>query len=83
MTFTVQATGTEPLNYQWELNTGDESGVWQSCDVERFPGANNSTITIPYVQKSNEGSYRCVISNIVDSQISETVHLSIGKILIL
>ena len=79
MTFTVKATGTEPLNYQWQQNVGGEREEWQSCDVERFAGANGSTLTIPSVHKSNEGSYRCVISNIVDSQISEPVHLSIGK----
>ena len=80
VTFTVKATGTEPLNYQWQQNVGEE---WQSCDVERFPGANSSKLTIPSLQKSNEGSYRCVISNIVDSQISEPVHHSIGKTQIL
>ena len=83
VTFTVQATGTVPLSYQWELHTEDESGEWQSCDVERFSGANDSTLTIPRVQKSDEGSYRCVVGNIVDSRISEPVHLSIGKIQIL
>ena len=76
--FTVQATGAEPLRYKWELKTG--CGGWQSCDVERFPGANSSTLTIPNVQKSNEGSYRCVINNIVGTQTSEPVQLSIGKI---
>ena len=79
VTFTVQATGTEPLSYQWELHTEDESGGWQSCDVKRFPGANILTLIIPSVQKSDEGIYRCVISNIVDSQISEPVHLNMGK----
>ena len=81
--FTVQATGTEPLNYKWQQNVGGERGGWQSCDVEGFPGANSSTITIHSVQKSNEGSYRCVISNNVDSQISEPVQLSVGEIQIL
>ena len=80
MTFTVKATGTEPLNYQWQQNVGEE---WQSCDVERLAGANSSTLTIPSVHKLNEGSYHCVISNIVDSQISEPVHLSIGEIQVL
>ena len=79
LTFTIQASGTEPLNYQWEIKTGDGSGEWQSCDVERFPGANCSTFIIPSVQKSNEGSYHCVVSNTVGSQTSEPVHLNIGK----
>ena len=78
LAFTIQASGTEPLNYQWEFRDG--RGGWQSCDVERFPGANSPILTIPSVQKSNKGSYRCVISNIVDTQISEPVQLSIGKI---
>ena len=79
LTFTIQASGTEPLNYQWEIKTGEGSGVWQSCDVERFAGANCSTFTIPSVQKSDEGIYRCVVSNSVGSQISEPVNLTIGK----
>ena len=81
LAFTIQASGTEPLNYQWEIR--DESGGWQFCDVERFPGANTSTLTIPTVQKSNAGSCRCVVSNIVGSQTSEPVNLNIGKIQII
>ena len=80
LAFTVQASGTEPLNHQWEIKTGDESGEWQSCDVESFPGANSSTLTIPSVQKSDEGSYRCTVSNIVGTQTSKPVKLSVGKI---
>ena len=83
LAFTIQASGTEPLNYQWEIKTGDGSGRWQSCDVERFPAANCSTLIIPSVQKSDEGSYRCVVSNIVGSQTSEPVNLNIGKTLII
>ena len=78
--FTVQATGTEPLRYQWQSKTGRENGGWQSCDFDRFPGANSSTLTIVNIQKSSEGSYRCVVSNIVGSQTSESVKLNIGKI---
>ena len=80
VTFTIEVTGTEPLSYHWQRNVGGASGRWQSCDVETFPGANSHTLTIPSVQKSDEGSYCCVISNIVDSQISESVQLSIGKL---
>ena len=83
LTFTIQASGTEPLNYQWEIKTGDGSREWQSCDVERFPRANCSNLIIPSVQKPNEGIYRCVVSNSVGSQISEPVNLNIGKTLML
>jgi len=74
VTFSTQATGTEPLNYQWVCNIGDGS------DVERIPGANNSTLTIPKVKKSDEGSYRCTVSNCAGSETSECVTLTVGKI---
>ena len=79
VTFAIEASGTEPLNYQWEHKIEDESGEWQSCDVERFPGANSSTLIIPSVQKSNEGSYRCTVSNCAGSETSECATLTVGK----
>ena len=78
--FTIQATGTEPLNYQWERKIGGGSGEWQSCDVESFRGANSSTLTIPSVQKSNEGSYRCIVSNCAGSETSQCATLTVGEL---
>ena len=69
--FIIQATGTQPLNYQWECEEGS--------DVERFPGARSSTLTIPSVQKSDEGSYRCTVSNCAGRKTSECVTLTVGK----
>ena len=71
ITLTVQATGTAPLSYQWKLQCGEGSGEWQFYNVESFPGANSSTLTIPSVQKSNEGSYCCTVSNCAGSETSE------------
>ena len=71
--FIVQVTGTEPLSYQWlhwKL-----AGEWQPCRAEWCDGA---TLTIPSVQKSNEGSYRCVISNCAGSQTSEPAKLEVS-----
>ena len=73
VTFSIQATGTEPLNYKWEHKKGDGS------DVERIPGANSSAHTISSVQKSNEGSYRCIVSNCVGSATSEYATLTVGE----
>ena len=71
--FTIQATGTQPLNYEWERTIGDGN------DVEKIPGANGSTLTIPSVQKSNEGSYHCTVSNCAGSETSQCATLTVGK----
>ena len=76
--FTIQAIGTEPLNYNWQWKPAVEDGSeeWRPCDPEWCDGA---TLTIPSVQKSNEGNYHCVISNCADTQISKAAQLSVGK----
>ena len=78
MAFTVQATGTEPLNYHWQWKPAEEDGSeeWQSCRTEWSDGA---TLTIPSVQQFNAGRYRCVIRNCVGTQISKPAQLIIGK----
>ena len=79
-TFHAEATGTQPLNYQWEWKSAmDDDSEWQLCDVERFPGADSSTLTIPSQQKSSEGSYRCVSSNSAGSQTCNAAKLTVGK----
>ena len=74
--FTVQAAGTEPLRYNWQWKLPEEEGEWQPCPAE---GSDGATLTIPSVQKSNEGSYRCVINNYAGTHISNPAELSIGK----
>ena len=76
MVFTVQATGTEPLRYNWQWKPTEEEGEWQPCPAEWSDGA---TLTIPSVQKSNEGSYCCVVSNCAGTVISKPAQLSVGK----
>ena len=79
VSFTVQATGTEPLSYQWQWKPAEEEGEseeWQLCRAEWSGGP---TLTIPSVQKSNEGSYRCVISNYAGTQTSNSANLNVGK----
>jgi hypothetical protein len=50
--FSVVASGTSPLNYQWKFNNAV------------LAGATNSTLSLTNVQiNSNNGSYRAVVSN--------------------
>ena len=77
--FSVHATGTHPLNYQWywkPSKKGSGSEELQPCDAEWSDGP---TLTIPSVQKSNEGCYCCKISNCAGSLASNPVKLCIGK----
>ena len=53
VTFTVTASGTAPLGYQWQFNTSD------------IAGATNSWFTIPIVDWGHEGEYSVVVTNLV------------------
>lgn len=78
VSFTIQATGME-LSYQWLWKQAEKEGrseKWQPCDTEWSDGG---TLTIPKVQKSNEGSYRCIVTNCCGSQTSKAASLSVGK----
>ena len=77
--FTTEATGTEPLNYQWEWKPAIDDDKWQLCDVKKLPGADSSTLSILSVYESNQGSYRCVISNCAGKETSNPAKLSVGK----
>ena len=74
VSFTVQATGTHPLNYQWEWKSAG-SKEWKPCNAE---GSDGVKITIPSVQKSDEGQYRCVVNNIAGSQKSKPARLEVS-----
>ena len=83
VSFTVQATGTSPLNYQWQwkpTDGGSSSKEWHPCNTK---WSNGATLTISGVQKSNEGWYHCVISNCAGRVISKPVQLSVGKNIVL
>jgi hypothetical protein len=54
-TFTVQAAGTEPLQYQWKFNNSD------------ITSATNSSFTITNVVLLNGGNYDVIVSNISGS----------------
>jgi len=73
VTFTVQATGTEPLSYQWQWKEGNRGEEWQLCDLENFSGANSSKLVIlrTTMWAYYKGSYRCIIGNCAGSQTSE------------
>ena len=67
-TFTVTATG-DNLMYQW-----------QKDGVDITTGATSATYTIAAVAESNEGEYRCVVTNAANSVTSTAASLTVCKL---
>ena len=63
VTFSVTATGSQPLHYQWQLNGTD------------LIGATAATLSLQNVQSGDIGIYSVVVSNFVDSVMSDAVFL--------
>jgi len=67
-TFTVAATGTGPLQYQWQRN-----GV-------AVAGATAASVTTPALTLADNGSeWRVVVSNAAGSATSDTARLSVSE----
>ncbi len=64
-TFTVTASGTAPLGYQWRFNTAD------------IAGATNSGYTRSNAQFADAGSYTVVVTNSVGSVTSAVATLTV------
>ena len=69
-TFTVTATGTEPLSYQWRLYGTNISG------------ATTSSYTRNSVQPADAGPYSVVVTNIVGSVTSSNAILTVETVII-
>ncbi|MBI5775236.1 MAG: immunoglobulin domain-containing protein, partial [Verrucomicrobia bacterium] len=65
VSFTVAATGTPPMSYQWRFDGVD------------IPGATNVSLTLPDVQAANAGSYTVFVSNFVGSVTSAAATLTV------
>ena len=65
VTFSVNATGTPPLNFQWQ------------CNGTNLPGAVSSNLTLTGVTFAQAGIYAAAVTNAVGSTLSDPVVLSV------
>jgi hypothetical protein len=65
-TFTVEATGSAPLSYQWSLAGTD------------LAGATDSLLTLTNVQSTNAGNYRVLVTNVAGSTMSSNALLTVN-----
>jgi glucose/arabinose dehydrogenase len=70
-TFTVAASGTAPLTYQWQHLVGS---TWTNV------GTNSATFTISSVTTADAGSYRVIVSNSIGSATSNTATLAVNQL---
>jgi alpha-tubulin suppressor-like RCC1 family protein len=64
-TFTVLATGTPPLNYQWLKGSNT------------LPGATGSSLTLFTVTRTNSGTYSVIVTNLAGSTNSSDAILKV------
>ena len=83
VSFTVQATGTQPLRYQWQWNPvveGVGSGQWKNLSSGgSVQGADTATLTFISIESCSEGLYRCVVTNVVGEEISKCTDHIVGE----
>lgn len=70
VSFSVQASGTSPLSYQWNKNGSSISSAINST-------ATNSILVLNNVQASEAGNYFVTITNVAGSTNSTTVQLTV------
>jgi DNA/RNA endonuclease G (NUC1) len=68
-TFSVTATGTAPLQYQWRRNGTPVSGN---------ASASTATFSIPAATLADAGSYDCVVANVAGSDVSAAATLAVN-----
>jgi DNA/RNA endonuclease G (NUC1) len=68
-TFSVTATGTAPLQYQWRRNLAPIPGN---------ASASTATLSIPVTTLADAGSYDCVVSNVAGSDVSAPATLTVN-----
>ena len=70
--FTVTATGTQPLHYQWVKN-----GTNNLSDFGNISGSSSNVLTLANVLAADAGSYSVVISNVAGTLASSNALLTV------
>ncbi len=70
--FTVVATGSAPLTYQWRKNAADLS------NGGNISGVTTTALTLSNVQQTNAGTYTVLVSNTNGSTLSADAVLTVG-----
>ena len=73
----MKATGDE-LQFQWK-----KDGSKDLHDGSKYRGTKTHTLHIHSVEKSDKGSYQCLVKNDVNEVLSEKADLAVCKLVII
>ena len=73
--FSVKATG-DGLIFQWKKDYTDLH------DGSKYCGTTTHTLHIKHVEKSDKGSYQCLVYNDVEQETSEEADLAVSKFVV-
>jgi len=87
VTFTITATGTPPLSYQWQFQ--GTNLIWTNLvnggtnlvgGGVHISGATNAALTISYAETNDSGSYQVIVTNYAGSTNSSVAVLTVTNI---
>ncbi len=70
--FTVSATGTGTLSYQWQWSAN--KSIWYNTSL---PGCRTKTLTVAYSYVSNDRYFRCIVTDSNGSVTSDAAKLTV------
>jgi len=76
-TFTVVATGSGTLYYQWQKSSPDGPPFNNIANDGHFSGALSSALTISSADANDAGYYHCVVTNAYGSVVSSNATLTV------
>ncbi len=75
--FSVSASGTGPLSYQWQYQAVGALVFSNISDDGSYSGATSPTLTVVEVFESTLGTYRCVVSGPCGTAVSNSATLTV------
>jgi hypothetical protein len=73
----VTAVGTEPLNYQWQINGTNLVDGTDPVNGDITSGSTTNMLTISNAQTNNSGNYTVIVTNIAGSVTSSNAVLTV------
>ena len=76
--FTVTATGTAPLSYQWQVSADNGSNWGNLANAGAYSGVNLATLTVSTSSGLTGYQYRCLVSNSAGTATSNAATLTVN-----